>query len=475
MIPPYSINSNKGFAHLIVLATIALFGIIFLYVFLFKGSSQFAATDSSFIKIGGGQSLESSNSVEQTADGGYITVGTTAGTSTGTDLLFTKFDQIGNVTWSKAFRGTGSDIGYKIQPTADGGYIILGMTDSFGDEGNTLLVKFGSDDEPAWAKTTGGNFFLPKDLRQTSDGGYIVTGQVNGQSLPWGDLSLIKYDGSGNVEWSKAVDGSLKPIIGESVEQTADGGYVVTGTYGGQTIPSTGDRNVLLAKFDSSGNSIWIKTAGGSGDEAGLSVKEATDGYIVSGWSSSFGSGAKDLLLTKFDQSGIIIWSKNVTSNAESGRSIELLNDGYLVVGAVNNSGSNNLSITKFDLSGNLLWAKSVAKDSSLANSVSKTSNGGFIITGDYSSSNGDMFIIKTDPQGNVSNCSDLSSFSPIVTDVQLNPTNQAWGTASLSLNTKRQQLQRLTESFNFNVSSQCPAQSASPSPSQKPGRKPTK
>jgi len=164
--------------------------------------------------------------------------------------------------WSKIFGGSKDDRGYSVQQTSDGGYIIVGSTESYGAGGDDVwLIKTDSKGNKEWEKTFGESYSDGGySVQQTSDGGYIITGYTCKSSVIGikSTIWLIKTDSEGNKEW----DNRDFPIIlggdprGFAVQQTSDGGYIIVGSTNVWSISSTGG-NVWLIKTDSQGNEEW--------------------------------------------------------------------------------------------------------------------------------------------------------------------------------------------------------------------------
>ena len=252
----------------------------------------------------GGSNADVGLSVAQLTDGGYIVTGYTESLgSDAKDAWLYKTDMQGNALVIELFGGSGDDIGESVLQTNDGGYIVTGYTESFGNGSNDIwLIKTDSDCNQEWSRTFGGsNNDFGKSVRQTNDGGYIVTGWTNSSGNGNYDSWLIKTNSNGNEEWSQTFGGT-DIDVGESVLQTNDGGYIVTGWTNSS---GSGNYDSWLIKTNSNGNEEWNQTFGGTDIDIGESVRQTNDGgYIVAGWTNSSGSGGYDFWLIKTDPEG---------------------------------------------------------------------------------------------------------------------------------------------------------------------------
>jgi hypothetical protein len=220
-----------------------------------------------------------------------------------------------------------------------------------------------------FARTYGGtNYDFASSVQQTSDGGYIMAGYTESFGAGNNDIFLINTDANGDVQWAKTYGGTGEDRV-FSVQQTSDGGYIVAGWT--RSFGAGGD-DIILIKTDANGNIIWARTYGGTNDDRASSVQQTSDGgYIVAGWTRSFGSGG-DILLIKMDANGNVIWAKTFGGT-----------------------------------------------DHDYAHSVQQTSDGGYIVAGltrSFGAGNYDFFLIKTDANGDIGSCGIVGNASPTVT-----------------------------------------------------------
>lgn len=229
-------------------------------------------------KTFGGSDRDWGDVVQQTYDGGYIIAGGTKSYAVdNNDVWLIKTDGTGNEEWNKTFGNENYNAWRtSVQQTADGGYITyMGTFSLEGNWDDVILIKLNADGNEEWSSIFGGpddDWFF--DIKQTTDGGYIATGvSVPGKDNTW----LVKIESNGSLEWEKTFEGS----VGLSVDQTLEGGFIVSG----YKHESGSNFMINLIKIDVFGNVEWTKTYPG---KEGNAVQQTTDGgYIISGLDDS--------------------------------------------------------------------------------------------------------------------------------------------------------------------------------------------
>ncbi len=360
---------------------------------------------------------------------------------------------LGEVEWIKTFGGSGEDIGQAIIQTSDGGYAILGFSNSIdGDlQGKTVqvndywLLKVDADGNVQWSKTYGGS----KDDRgqslvQTMDGGYALTGYAMSDdgdaSLNRGfhDNWLLKLNTTGEIEWEKSY-GFSGHDHSYDLLQTEDGGFFFTGflditsaradgyTEKGNTLTRHGVGEFWGTKIDPLGGVEWRGYFGGTNNDRSHAVVRSEDGgFVMAGFSESDDfdisnpGGSYDFWLVKVDNTGTMEWERSF-----GGTGIEIsydidntLDGGYVVVGNTfsadgdvsETKGESDFWLVKVDGFGNLLWERTYGGSQfDAAQAVVSSKDGGYYVVGnskssdqDVSSNNGenDIWIIKTDDKG---------------------------------------------------------------------------
>ena len=362
-----------------------------------------------FNKTYGGSGNEWATAVQQTSDGCYILVGETGSFGAGGyDFWLIKTDAGGNKSWDKTFGESDDDFAYAMQQTSDGGYILAGWTNSYGAGGvDAWLIKTDANGNKVWDNTFGGGSYdLAEAVQQTTDGGYILAGETSSFGAGANDAWLIKTEAKGNKVWDKTFGGSNQEQA-NAVQQTSDGGYILAGR--ASSFWSV-NPDVWLIKSDANGNKVWDKTFGGSSYDEACAVQQTSDGgYILAGYTRSFGAGKSAAWLIKTDANGNKVWDKTYGgSNQEQAYAVQQTSDGgYILAGRTASFGAGfyDAWLIKTDADGNKVWDKTFGGsswDEGLA--VQQTSDGGYILAGptnSFGAGSMDAWLIKTDADGN--------------------------------------------------------------------------
>jgi hypothetical protein len=304
--------------------------------------------DTLWTKTYGAQFGASGNSVQQTTDGGYIITGYYAHGTGDDDVFLIKTGVFGDTLWTKTYGGQYRDGGASVQQTIDDGYIITGWIDD-GNNYNVYLIKTNENGDTSWTKTYGGQFdAVGYSVRQTTDGGYIITGSID-DGIHYNDVYLIKTNENGTTTWTKTYAGNYLDE-GYSVQETTDGGYVITGFT--ESVNTSID--VYLIKTNNDGDTLWTKTFGGNFYDGGFSAQQTSDGgYVITGITQSE-STHSDLYLIKTDEDGDTLWTRTYGGNYDDvGFSVQQTTDGgYIITGATNDATNNNVYLIKTDNNG---------------------------------------------------------------------------------------------------------------------------
>ena len=409
-------------------------------------------------KAYGGSNTNELNSLQQTADGGYVLGGTSNSDISGDkteasrgsyDLWVVKIDANGIKQWDKTFGGNSNDQFSSLQQTTDGGYILGGRSSSgiSGDKTEASrgfddywVVKIDSNGTKQWDKTFGRNGGdILSSLQQTTDGGYILGGYSNSgissdkteASRGSNDFWVVKINANGIKQWDKTFGGSVPELL-RSLQQTADGGYILGGGSfsDDKTEASRELEDYWVVKVDSNGIKQWDRTFGGSGYDQLFSLQQTSDGsYILGGYSESGISGDKtedsrgngDYWVVKIDGNGIKQWDKTFGGSGDDVlRSLQQTAEGGYILGGYSESdisgdktedsrGGNDYWVVKIDGNGIKQWDKTLG---GIGNdrlfSLQQTTDGGYIVGGgsgigisgdrtEASQGSHDFWIVKLD------------------------------------------------------------------------------
>ena len=219
------------------------------------------------------------------------------------DMFNIKINSSGTHQWSNTYGGSHDEVTYCIIKTTDGGLAFAGYSNSFGPYNLFNFIKTDSLGNIQWNRLIGesGTGSHVYSIIQLTDGSFLLAGEITPTGTGNYDLYVVKLNSSGSILWTRTVAGTGYDMA-YSIVQVNDGGFVL----GGYTNSfGAGGNDMFIVKLNSNGVLQWSKTVGGTGDEQTLSVVSSNDGgFIAAGFTTSFGSGGKDMFIVKFDASG---------------------------------------------------------------------------------------------------------------------------------------------------------------------------
>jgi PKD repeat protein len=297
--------------------------------------------------------------VINTSDGGFVMCGYTDSYSINgdQDAYYMKLDANGNQLWQYTYGGTQRERAQEIVQTADGGYAMCGYTNSgTGAQGyNAFLVKLNSDGTQAWNMKYGTNAYEDANsVKELPNGDFILAGQQSPGVLGAGDIWVVRTNSSGAQQWTQNI-GTSENDNAEYIQLATAGGYIIGGstntllsgdigylvktndmavvqwakTYGGDfsddfhRVENTSDGGYIavgttqsnaavisdewLYKVDVNGDSMWARTYGGANHDHAYSAVQTSDGgYILCGYTASFGFNYEDAHVVKVDGAGLL-------------------------------------------------------------------------------------------------------------------------------------------------------------------------
>jgi hypothetical protein len=270
-------------------------------------------------------------------DDGFLLVGNVFLPSGDTDGYVVRTDAEGNLSWNITLGGGKVDKLFSAVETQDG-FVLVGLTYSFGNDSDVWAVRMDVNGNVVWNKTYGGSMEdTGRAITLTENHHYMIAGYTNSMGNGDYDWLLLTIDNSGNLLWSKTY-GGLQSDKAYAVAETA-GEYVIAGDTRSK---GSGDNDAWIIKVYSNGNLLWDKTAGGEGfDMPNCVTVSNSGGYLVGGFTFSFGNGERDFWLFRVDDSGNIPWSSTVGRSGfeEAYAVLEVAENEFVMAGWTNSIG----------------------------------------------------------------------------------------------------------------------------------------
>jgi len=392
----------------------------------------------------GTSSYDSGEGVTTDSSGNIYLTGSTEGgldgnTNSGKDDIFlVKYNSSGTKKWTRQLGSFSYDVGKGVSTDSSGNIYLTGTT--YGDlDGNTnsgeydiFLIKYNSSGSKQWTKQLGtSSNDLGMDVTTDSSGNIYVTGYTGGgldgnTNSGSYDIILVKYNSSGTKQWTKQL-GTSSEDWGYGVTTDLSGNIYLTGGTGGEldgNTNSTGEEDIFLIKFNSSGTKQWTKELVTSSNDSGYGVTTDSSGNIYltgdtgGGLDGNTNSGNKDIFLIKYSSSGTKQWTKQLgTSSNDHGWKVTTDSSGNIYVtgwteGGLDgntSSGSDDIFLVKYNSSGTKQWTKQLGTSSNdVGMDVTTDSSGNIYVTGytggglDGNTNSGewDIFLIKYNSSG---------------------------------------------------------------------------
>ena len=348
----------------------------------------------------GGPGNDIGNAIIELTDGGYAAVGyTDAGDARGIDVLLVRLDVKGEVVWTQTYGDVGDDYGSDLVEMDDGGFFIIGYTNSTpgGDE-DALVIRIDETGSFRWRRRFGREQAERAwGLEPTPDGGLAIAAQTRSAGAGDWDAYLLRLTAGGDPMWSLIV-GEAGPERIVDAALAEDGGFVFVGTIA--TEPDA-PRDLYFIRLDSFGKGVWERAYGGPEDDVAHGVVAVGDGgFLVTGYGRSFGAGGNDVYLVYLADDGVIEWRNEIGGPGDDRAmmSIQRPEGGFMTIGSTDAGGELDVLLLETNTSGERVSDRTLefpGPDRGVM--IRSTRNGGYIMTGAFASSAGgtDFGVIK--------------------------------------------------------------------------------
>lgn len=322
-----------------------------------------------------------------------------------------------DVVWLQSFGGLQEEVVYEVMPTVDGGYIVAGHTYSKGAGGADIwLLKLDPEGNKKWEKTVGGekDDFV-RDIVRSDDGGYLLLGNTESKGAGNTDFWVVKVDGEGLVKWNKTF-GSAGSEKANALVRLRDNNYLLVGTKHvtkkqlvGKAWKHKMTHSIWMIKIDRAGNEIWNQTIDSEHMVTVTDVFEAANEDFVIVANTRFKkSEFEDGWLIRTDLNGTVLWDKVIgeKKRMDMVHAVQPLSDGSIVLAGIIMPKESRINgngwLVKVNEKGKVIWDTEFGgRGSDEIHGLATTSDGGILLTGTSgSSANGSMWLIKTDEKG---------------------------------------------------------------------------
>ncbi|MFC2150158.1 T9SS type A sorting domain-containing protein [Calditrichota bacterium] len=316
------------------------------------------------------------------------------------------------ILWHKFYGGNGTDVCYSLIRTLDGGYAMGGSYQSFRTGYDYLILKTDRDGDLEWSGRFGSDenkHDICRSVLQDNHGNYLIAGYTSSYGPGTEAVWAIKLDSSGQEIWSEVYGGDGWDVC-RSVITVADGGYLL----GGYTDSfGAGSTDFYLIRIDSDGEVIWSETFGSRGTEQCRSVIQTDDGgFLAAGITTYLGEGGEEIYAVKIDSAGEVEWSNTYGTEEDNPcyDVVQTSDGGYAFAGGLGTfgfEGTGDFYLVKTDGDGEVLWTETYGgRGEDLCFAIEEVEEGGLVMTGRTNSfdrrTGDDFYLVRTDAEGDV-------------------------------------------------------------------------
>jgi hypothetical protein len=298
--------------------------------------------------------------------------------------------------------GKNTDEASAISRARDGGILVTGTSRSFskGRDRDFYVAKISLDGKGIWQNTFGGERAeYARGIVGTDDGGAIVVGETESFGNGYKDIFIVKVDKNGNMLSEKVMGGKKEELV-RGLTRTRDGSLVMVGS---REPDRVGDGDFFLLKMGQDTKKIWSRTYGGEYEDILNAVTPTLDGGVVAtGYTRSFGSIQTDLSVMKFSKDGKLIWHKIYGyKRYDFANAITMTRDGdFIIAGATDSMGEGvyDVYILGLHQNGELFWSGLYGgRNTDIAYGVTRTSDGSIVVVGQSDSNTNakDFYMLK--------------------------------------------------------------------------------
>ena len=318
------------------------------------------------------------------------------------DICVTRLDAKGKTIWRKMLGGKNMDMASGISRAKDGSILVTGTSRSFSKnrDRDIYVAKISLEGKGIWQTTFGKERAeYGRAIAGTDDGGAIVVGETESFGNGYKDIYIVKMDKDGRMLSEQKMGGEKEELV-RGLTRTLDGSLVMVGS---REIDRVGDSDFFILKMDQDGKKIWARTYGGEYEDVLNGVTPTLDGGIVAaGTTRSWGSAQTDLTVLKFSKEGKLIWHKIYGyKHYDFANAVTVTREGdFIIAGGSNSMGEGvyDVYVIALDRNGELFWSGLYGDiNTDIAQGVTRTSDGSIVVVGESDSYGNakDFFLLK--------------------------------------------------------------------------------